>query len=432
LEYLISCIYIILLLILIFKWKIFSIEGLPRKDIAIAFIIKTLAALLLIWIYSNYYRERHNADIFKYFDDSLIITSSFLTNPKDFFSMIFGFENHYEQLHQNYFINMNHWDSSYTSTILNESRLVIRLNAIIGLISFKIYFIHALFFSFLSLIGFVYIIKTLKKISPTENFRHVFWALILFPSILLFSSGILKEPLIILGLGTCTFSLISIIENKKLRTKTILLFLLSLLLILKVKFYVFCCLFSSIFIYVSIKKINKNPNLILLLNLLVISLIVGLLHFLNSEYDPIVIISKKQQDFIRLAEFYNAGSLIEISQIQDNLFSFLKAIPSGFVNSTTKPFPWEISSRIHLIPLFENIIILGLIGYVLSKFKKLKTIFDKNKYAHLYSVVVFIISLYCIIGITTPVFGALIRYKIPGLIFIIIGLTISVKKTYKS
>ena len=198
-EYLISCIYIILLLILIFKWKIFSIEGLPRKDIAIAFIIKTLAALLLIWIYSNYYRERHNADIIKYFDDSLIITSSFLTNPKDFFSMIFGFENHYEQLHQNYFINMNHWDSSYTSTILNESRLVIRLNAIIGLISFKIYFIHALFFSFLSLIGFVYIIKTLKKISPTENFRHVFWALILFPSILLFSSGILKEPLITLN-----------------------------------------------------------------------------------------------------------------------------------------------------------------------------------------------------------------------------------------
>ena len=430
-EYFISGIYIILFLILIFKWKIFIVDGISRKDIAIAFIIKTLAGLLLIWIYTYYYRDRHNADIFKYFDDSLIISSSFLTNPKDFFSMVFGFDNHHEYLHQNYFINMNHWDSSYSSTILNESRLVIRLNAIIGLVSFKIHFIHALFFSFLSLIGFVFIIKTLKKILPKENFRNTFWVLIIFPSILLFTSGILKEPLIIFGLGICTYCAISLSENRKIKTKKILFLILSVVLILKVKFYVFCCLTTGLIVFVTIKKTSKNPKLILLINLLILCIIIGFLHFTESKYDPISIISEKQQDFIRLAEFYNAGSRLEISQIQDNLLSFLKAIPRGFINSILKPLPWEISSKIHLISVFENLTIISLIAYVFSKYKKLKTTFKINDYASTYAVLVFVISLYCIIGMTTPVFGALIRYKIPGLIFILIGLTITIDKIQK-
>jgi hypothetical protein len=432
LEYFISSIYITLFLILIFKWKIFCISGLSRKEIALAFIIKTLAALLLIWFYTVYYRDRHNADIFKYFDDSIIISSSFFSNPKDFFSMVFGFDNNYEYLHQNYFINMNHWDSSYSSSILNESRLVIRLNAIIGLVSFKIHFIHALFFSFLSLIGFVFLIKTLKKTYPKENFRNVFWVIITFPSVLLFSSGILKEPLIILGLGICVHCVMTLSENNKIKTKTILYLILSLVVILKVKFYVFCCLITGLIVYVSIKKINKHPNLTLLINVFLISIFVGFLHFSGSQYDPIAIISEKQQDFIRLAEFYNAGSIIDLSPIKNNFLSFLKAIPKGFTNSILKPLPWEISSKIHLISVFENLIILGLITYVLSKYKKLKKTITKNNYASTYAVIVFVVSLYCIIGITTPVFGALIRYKIPGLIFILIGATISIEKIQNS
>lgn len=428
-EFLISSIYILLFLILIFKWKIFSINDIPRKDIAAAFLIKVLAAFALIWIYTDYYKERHTADVFKYFDDSLIITSSFLNNPKDFISMIFGFDNNYEHLHQNYFINMNHWDSSYKSTILNESRLVIRLNAIVGLISFKIYFIHALFFSFISLIGFVYLIKTLKKISPKENVRHVFWALILFPSILLFSSGVLKEPLIILGLGGFSYLLISLFENKKNKIKKIIFLILSLLLIFKIKFYVFCCLSSGLLIFISIKKINKNPHLIFLLNLILIGFVFILLHLSNTTYDPISIISKKQEDFIRLAEFYNAGSIMKITEIKSNFYSFLKAIPSGFANSLIRPFPWEITSKIHLISILENFLIIGLIGYVLSKIKKSIRI---NKYEYIYSSLLFIVLLYCIVGMTTPVFGALIRYKIPGLIFLLIILVPLFKKTYKS
>ncbi|MBM78007.1 MAG: hypothetical protein CL846_05955 [Crocinitomicaceae bacterium] len=91
-ELFVSSIYVLVFFILIYKWKIFRIEGLPKKDIAVAFFIKLLAALTLIWFYSSYYKDRHNSDIFKYFDDSLILTKSFFTNPKDFFSMLFGLE----------------------------------------------------------------------------------------------------------------------------------------------------------------------------------------------------------------------------------------------------------------------------------------------------------------------------------------------------
>ena len=427
-ELFVSSIYVLVFFILIYKWKIFRIEGLPKKDIAVAFFIKLLAALTLIWFYSSYYKDRHNSDIFKYFDDSLILTKSFFTNPKDFFSMLFGLEGNSDYLHQKYLINMNHWDSSYESTIFNESRLVIRINAIIGIISNNIYFVHAAFFSFFSLIGFTFFIKTLNLVFPKENHRFIFWALILFPSILIFSSGLLKEPILILSLGVCSYFLNQVIQNKKINILSTLFLIFSMLIILKIKFYVFCCLSPAILTFLIIKFSNKNPHILFLSCILSISFIFILLHLFSNNYDPIKIISKKQIDFIRLGEFYNAGSYFEINKIQNSFSSFISAIPHGFLNSFFRPFPTDISSKIHLIAFFENIIIFGFTSYILLKIKRLKEFIVNGNYALMYSTLVFVSFLYCIIGITTPVFGALIRYKVPALIFIIICLGLCLKK----
>ena len=39
---------------------------------------------------------------------------------------------------------------------------------------------------------------------------------------------------------------------------------------------------------------------------------------------------------------------------------------------------------------------------------------------------IFVFVLFCIIGLTTPVFGAIVRYKIPGLIMLLISLLLLV------
>ena len=70
-----------------------------------------LAALCLYLIYTKYYRERHLADIFKFYDDSIILSESLFTNPIDYFKILLNLDFDKEYFENTYYINMNHWDS---------------------------------------------------------------------------------------------------------------------------------------------------------------------------------------------------------------------------------------------------------------------------------------------------------------------------------
>jgi hypothetical protein len=66
----------------------------------------------------------------------------------------------------------------------------------------------------------------------------------------------------------------------------------------------------------------------------------------------------------------------------------------------------------------ENILVLAFIAFCILIRKKITKI-QKNLF---YFCLIFVFSLYIIIGLTTPVFGAIVRYKIPGLLLITIAL----------
>ena len=113
-----------------------------------------------------------------------------------------------------YFINMNHWDNSYESVITNESRVVIKLCAIINLIGINNYVVNVIIFTMLSFVGIILTIRSLALLYPSKYIKHLFWVVVLFPSIFIWSAGILKEPLILLGIGMFLFGITSIHEKK--------------------------------------------------------------------------------------------------------------------------------------------------------------------------------------------------------------------------
>ena len=66
---------------LIGKWKIFQIEGISISVFKGLFIIKIIAALALYVIYTQYYKDREYADIFRYYDDSEVIYNTLFSTP---------------------------------------------------------------------------------------------------------------------------------------------------------------------------------------------------------------------------------------------------------------------------------------------------------------------------------------------------------------
>src|SRR5438552_3003113 len=89
-EFLLSLTYIILFLWIIRRSKFFIIKEIPYKWIAGAFILKILCGIILEFIYTYYYANRREADIFKYFDDSAVLYNAAFINPKHFFQLLFG------------------------------------------------------------------------------------------------------------------------------------------------------------------------------------------------------------------------------------------------------------------------------------------------------------------------------------------------------
>ena len=402
---------------MIFKLKFFNSKSISRHEIILAFALKITGGLILYYVYTRHYTQRHTADIFKYYDDSLVLYNSFLNHPLDFFKIIFGLDFNREYFSFNYYIEMNNWDTSYKNSLMNESRLLIKLNAILNIIGFKNYFFNSITFVLMGFVGEFLIFKSLLLKFNFKYPKILFWSMVLFPSIFLWSSGILKEPLIILSFGLILNSLSLKRKTKWLNIST---FTIALLIIFKVKFYVFICFFPALISYLISEKTKLKPPRLIFAFCIIIALALLIMGNMKSSYNPLKILSEKQNDFITLSELFDTGSAFKMNPIEPNIISLIKAIPKGAVNGFLRPFPKNINKLLQLLPLIENILLYLLFLYLSFKIVFLKIELNKDVKNIFWNSLFFISMLFVLTGISTPVIGALVRYKVPGLIFIII------------
>ena len=421
-EFLLTIVYLLIFLQIINKWKFFKNKWVSKKKIKLFFVIKLIVGLFLFWVYSNHYSNsklsRQDADIFKYFDDSEYIYNSLYNKPIDFTKILLGLDFDKNYFSKEYYINMNNWDNHYNSHLFNDSRAIIRINAIIRVFSFGYYSIHILFFCFIGFTGLFALFKGCTAyFNKKENW--LFYSLFLIPSVLLWSSGVLKEPLMLYSLGFIFYYM-----TLKNYSKSILLNLIACLVILFfIKFYVFSILLCLLvpFKYNLVKNFkHKFVPYILSLSLFCLLAIL-----LNPKINLLNLIDKKQESFISETKYKNSGSYFEITNIEPNLESIIKVIPEAIFNSLTRPLPWNVNSLIQLPAVLENILLLALIVLAFLDLyrKKMLRKIDVN-FVLFCSIFVFLN--YVIIGIITPVSGALVRYKMIALPFLIMLILLTV------
>ena len=213
LNVIITILFFVLFCWILKKWRFFNTSGIKTRFLYTAFTFKFLASLLLVYIYSNFYTERSEADIFKYFDDSEFFFGALLENPLDFIKLMLGYGTDTDCFFDRYFIHMNNWDRAYESNIYNDNHTVIKFNAFIRLFSFGIYEVHSLFFCMFSMIGTVAIYKTVQKYF--ENLKLILQLILFFiPSLFIWTSGVLKEGILIMALGIMFYAINIVLENK--------------------------------------------------------------------------------------------------------------------------------------------------------------------------------------------------------------------------
>lgn len=432
-------VYLFIIIYFIHKAKFFNSTLFPKYIPIIIFITKFIGGIGVYLIYAKFYGARASSDIFKYFDDGNIIHSSLTQNPLDYFRMVTGIGADSPHLDK-YYNTCCFWIKDFNYGLFNDNRIVIRFNAIVRLISLGNIHIHTLFMSFISFSGLwgIYkifeqnILNTTNQTEETlikkqtvdtsyKNYNLQKWLIIFmiffFPSVYFWTSGVLKEGILMFAFGILLYNFSQLIKGND-KTKPIIWIIITSLILLFSKFYVLVAALPGILFIILIALYGKKYFAIKLLGSVLIFIILSLLTEPLIGVNFTKVLANKQHDFINYTNSLNSvGSLIEIPKLEPNLKSIIVNSPSAFFRTLFRPSVFEINNLMSLMAALENLLISLLILLSVIFFSKKNLSNPWLWFSILFTVILFTLS-----GLTTPVLGALVRYKAPALPFL--GITL--------
>lgn len=408
---LLTCAYIAAFVFIIRKWSFFKSDGIPTSWPTYLFLFKIVAGIVLGLIYTYHYTDTKTTDTFKFFNDSTILFQSIWTQPYDFFRMFTGIDAEAEEL-RSYYIQMDSWLN--TNLLFNDNRTIIRLNAFFHFFSLGFYYIHVVFLNFLSFIGLFCLYKVFEKECPTRK-RELLIYTFLLPSTLFWGSGLLKDGLLLFGMGVFVYHYYNYLKNPGQHRRLIPL-LLSIGLLSITKFYIIGLLAPGLITWWAIKKFNvKHAPLYILAAYLLFFTVAFNFYRILPEYNLAAMLYWKQFNFFGFANAVESKSLIDIPRLGLDTWGILKNVPQAFCTTYFRPFFNDIKGNpLVLLSVLENCILFFITILTIINFRKP----TQNESGFLWAAILFIVTLYVLIGLTTPVLGAIVRYKIPALPFI--------------
>jgi hypothetical protein len=392
------------------KLSVFKHSGLKQSFLFSLFILKLLAGTFLILIYTYYYPDRQTADIYKYYDDAVVIHSAVYQDPSAYLELVTGINGESNQC-KPYLDQMSNWAPhseqwlAYAQTgdynFFMSNRLITRIHAVLIPFSQGFIYTHGIFFNLFSMLGLVLFYRLLQeKLKPNT----IAWLLFcVIPSTLLWCSGLLKDCLVFSAV--CIFLYALFLDKSALKLPQRLLILLFMIaILLYTKFYVMAALTVPVIWVLSEKYLfnNNRKRSFVFLFVFAFGLLISPLGNKLAE-----VFSGKREEALKAAVFGDAKNQCFYHNIDPTIGAIIQEVPKSLYQAFCFPLPWQSNgSPFILLASLENLLpILFIILLLLGV--------DRRK--HLASLeiglLLYVLSLAFIIGFTTPVTGGLVRYK---------------------
>ena len=463
--------------------KVFRVDGLSVWTMPLAFTAKIIFGGLFLYLYTYILGDGSlSEDAGVFMRESKMLRDVFSQSPEAYFKLMTSIGEN-QNLIQQYLPETTHWDVGIQS-IVNDNKNILRAHSLIQFFSFNYAPIHMLISCFIALLGIRHLVEALKSMTQIE-LKYVFWGIFLLPSLLFWTSGILKEPFMLFGLGLLLRGVFSELSLPKKW-----LFVLSgVLLLLGFKLYVLFAILPAL-LFLAIAKWLPKYNIAGALAILAFTFGMLLLIFPGKREVAIQTISRKQFDFINVAKggihvyadtlFYyfepeqvgllriendsvslkndidakilklgqidrprdvhfvadgskwpiyfendRSNGFIELTLIDNSYGQLIKNIPEALSNALFRPLPNDPGSKLKYVAFLETLLVFGFLGFAIYRRRTINEIERRR----IVALVIFAVFLALFIGWTTPVVGAIARYRIPVYLAIIIigGILMEVK-----
>jgi len=202
----------------------------------------------------------------------------------------------------------------------------------------------------------IFVYKIAALVFDRSVARGTAWLTACFPSLVLWSAQLLKDPLIILCILVSIYSVLMV--HQKLKLAYVLLFLAAVLPLHPLRNYVFYIVsLSAVLSFIGSKRGPIVGLVMQSLVLFALVIVVNSLGILDSELQTLSVDNVLQQihlSRVKMATFARSGFAQEadVSTVSGAL-SFL---PIGFLYLMLAPFPWSITSVRSAITLPEMLV----------------------------------------------------------------------------
>jgi hypothetical protein len=398
---------------IILRSKWFKVEGISSKIILSAFYLKVLFGFAFWAVYTYHYTYQETSDSFNYFKDAQVLYGAFWENPTHFFKIFFSFDLSDPAL-QPYFKEMNYWERAVSYGVLNDNPTIIRFNALVMFFSLGYFHTHTIVMNFVCFSGLLLMFRFFQNFSSGISTKLLFASVILPPSLLFWGAGVMKEGLLMFGLGLLFYCFVLI---KRKQFKPALIMSIGVIWLLTfTKAYVLIS-FAPAIIFMLITLLGKQKNLFLKFMALHVAgaAFVFTLGYWVDDYNVLHMFQSKQKDFYNLAADQSVGSLIKLPSIESYADLIWNA-PGALFVAYFRPHLFEVNSVMYLASALENLFYLLLLIWALIKMNKP----NFENYRLMLVCLSALLGLGLLLGLITPVLGAIVRYKIPALPFLVV------------
>ena len=376
-------------------------------------------------IYIYYYG---GGDTTAYFESSMAMANLFYKDPEAYFKVLFSAPS--KEI-RSLFDDTTGYPYSY---LFYDSKtfMVLRLISPFTIITNKSYLLTSILVSFITYGGVWRLFTFFYKYYPEIQSRLAF-AILYFPSLLFWGTGILKDTFTLYGTTLVAFYAHEIFITKNRSSKNIIMLLLGLFLIVKIKPYIFMVLFPGTLLWIFYNRIIKLKNGFIIMLLSPVFIFgLGLLSYvvmmsLGDSLDKFSLdnaLKTAAEAQMDLKQSYYGGASFDIGDYDGTLAGAFKLFPAATVAGLFRPFVWEGGSIVLLLAGIENFLILSFTLYILFKARIINAVRLIVKHPLLFYCFLFSIFFAFIVGLTTSNFGALVRFKIPLIPFLVGGLFI--------
>jgi len=301
--------------------------------------------------------------------------------------------------------------------------LFTKIVSIFAIITHNNYWLISIYFSLFSFAGTWLLANRISTYFPSYKIAALV-GFLLFPTMVFWSSGLLKESISMGCIGLFTYVFLPFFRDMKINVVQGMILFISAISLWALKYYFAGILFSvAIALFIS-KIIINNPRFVFtkgrsvfriyLFVFVVLSLGVS---FLHPNLNPLNILTVLEQNHFQIIAMSDPENLVNFINFGSGITYFIVNIPISLFGGLFLPLPWSLPDYFGVLTGIFNLFVLVLAVFKFFRIKKNETT-DLNLLGT--GLILYIFILAILLTFSTPNFGTLERYKISFLPFFLL------------